>query len=213
MGKRKNRKVSSSRRELVFDEEKRREYLTGFHKRKLQRRKAAVEEIKQKIKVEQKKMKEEVRYAPTIICFQRVFLLCSFEEIDEVERLVTAKTESVLYDHPSHTVTVTTISDLDLSGVGLLPPGIIEVVILQKDENQEESAAKFTAPLPKKAGDPLLSKRICSLTKTLHARSRSKSQKRPPRTMDGKKQPIRPTGRTSKAQRRRQTGKTGRNRE
>ncbi|XP_072277219.1 nucleolar protein 12 [Pyxicephalus adspersus] len=207
MGKRKNRKVSSSRRELVFDEEKRREYLTGFHKRKLQRRKAAVEEIKQKIKVEQKKMKEEF-FPESGIGKKKSNVFFFLEEIDEVERLVTAKTESVLYDHPSHTVTVTTISDLDLSGVGLLPPGIIE-----KDENQEESAAKFTAPLPKKAGDPLLSKRICSLTKTLHARSRSKSQKRPPRTMDGKKQPIRPTGRTSKAQRRRQTGKTGRNRE
>lgn len=33
---------------------------------------------------------------------------------------MTAKTESVQYDHPNHTVTVTTISDLDLSGARLL---------------------------------------------------------------------------------------------
>lgn len=206
MAKKKHKKVSS-RRELVFDEEKRREYLTGFHKRKLQRRKAAVEEIKQKIKEEQKRMKEDRHKEYMKMLKEREEAL---EEIDEVERLVTAKTESVLYDHPNHTVTVTTISDLDLSGIGLLPPGTIEEV---DDENQEESSPKLTVPLPKKAGDPLLSKRISSLTKTLHARSQRKSQKRPSRTMDGKKQPIRPPGRTSKAQRRRQTGKTGRNRE
>lgn len=37
-----------------------REFLTGFHKRKVERRKAAVEEIKRKLKEEEKKMKEEV---------------------------------------------------------------------------------------------------------------------------------------------------------
>lgn len=40
---------------------------------------------------------------------------------------MTAKTESVQYDHPNHTVTVTTISDLDLSGarlLGLTPPEV-----------------------------------------------------------------------------------------
>lgn len=39
-----------------------REYLTGFHKRKVERRKAAVEEIKRKLKEEQRKMKEEVLF-------------------------------------------------------------------------------------------------------------------------------------------------------
>lgn len=37
-----------------------REYLTGFHKRKVERRKVALEEIKKKLKEEQRKMKEEV---------------------------------------------------------------------------------------------------------------------------------------------------------
>lgn len=37
-----------------------REYLTGFHKRKVERRKVALEEIKRKLKEEQRKMKEEV---------------------------------------------------------------------------------------------------------------------------------------------------------
>lgn len=37
-----------------------REYLTGFHKRKVERKKAAIEEIKQRLKQEQKKLREEV---------------------------------------------------------------------------------------------------------------------------------------------------------
>lgn len=37
-----------------------REYLTGFHKRKVERRKAAVAEIRKKIKEEQIRVREEV---------------------------------------------------------------------------------------------------------------------------------------------------------
>lgn len=40
---------------------------------------------------------------------------------------MTAKTESVQYDHPNHTVTVTTVSDLDLSGARLLGLPLPEV--------------------------------------------------------------------------------------
>lgn len=38
-----------------------REYLTGFHKRKVERKKAAIEEIKQRLKKEQKQLREEVQ--------------------------------------------------------------------------------------------------------------------------------------------------------
>lgn len=41
---------------------------------------------------------------------------------DELEDAVISTTESVQYDHPNHTVTVTTISDLDLTGGHLLAP-------------------------------------------------------------------------------------------
>ncbi|MEE6516841.1 hypothetical protein FKM82_026614 [Ascaphus truei] len=222
MGKRKQNNGPGSRRELLFDEEKRREYLTGFHKRKVQRRKAAVEEIKQKIKLEQKKMREERHKEYMKMLKEREDAL---EEADELERLVTSKTESVQYDHPNHTVTVTTVSDLDLSGVCLLGPDREEE---EKEGGEDGLQAKSSASLPKKSGDPLLSKRICSLNASLHSRSQSKSTKRPARTQDGKKKPPprgkpqdgnkrqprgKSTGRTSKAQRRRQTGKTGRNRD
>jgi ribosomal RNA-processing protein 17 len=37
-----------------------REFLTGFHKRKLQRKKRAEEELKQQLKEERKRLKHEV---------------------------------------------------------------------------------------------------------------------------------------------------------
>ncbi|XP_073405593.1 nucleolar protein 12 [Dendrobates tinctorius] len=204
MGRKKQKKTAIARRELVFDEEKRREYLTGFHKRKLQRRKSAVEEIKRKIKDEQKRLKAERHKEYLKMLKEREEAL---EEADEIERLVTSKTESIVFDHPNHTVTVTTISDLDLSGVGLLPPGVIEA----EDEKKNEEGQSKSTSLPKKANEPLLSKRICSLTKSLNARTQRKSSKRPPKLQEKKQTTVRTTGRTSKTQRRRQTGRTGRN--
>ncbi|KAF5911966.1 hypothetical protein HPG69_009922 [Diceros bicornis minor] len=128
MGRNKKKKRDGDDRRprlvLSFDEEKRREYLTGFHKRKVERKKAAIEEIKQRLKEEQKKLREERHQEYLKMLAEREEAL---EEADELDRLVTAKTESVQYDHPNHTVTVTTISDLDLSGarlLGLPPPEV-----------------------------------------------------------------------------------------
>ncbi|KAE8611610.1 hypothetical protein XENTR_v10012522 [Xenopus tropicalis] len=215
MGKKKQKKGSTSCRELTFDEEKRREYLTGFHKRKMQRRKAAVEEIKRKIKEEQKKMREERHKEYMKMLKEREEALCELEETDELEGLVTSKCESVQYDHPNHTVTVTTISDLDLSGIGLLPLGKAQEEEEENEKDADEEQPKSSVSLPKKAGDPFLSKKICSLTASLHARSQRKAGKRPSRTNDKKKQTSgkQVSGRTSKAQRRKQTGKIGRNRD
>ncbi|NP_001403054.1 nucleolar protein 12 isoform 6 [Mus musculus] len=150
----------------------------------------------------------------------------ALEEADELERLVTAKTESVQYDHPNHTVTVTTISDLDLSGARLLGLPLPEVgprTDLGKqglgqgdqDGSQEEemsSLEKPTKALPRKSKDPLLSQRISSLTATLHAHSRKKvKRKHPRRAQDSTKKPPSAT-RTSKTQRRRRmTGKARHN--
>lgn len=51
-----------------------REYLTGFHKRKVERRKAAVAEIKKKIKDEQIRVREEVSPGTS-------FILNSYEHV------------------------------------------------------------------------------------------------------------------------------------
>lgn len=114
----------------------------------------------------------------------------ALEEADELDQLVTAKTESVQYDHPNHTVTVTTISDLDLSGarlLGLTPP---EGGSGDGSEEAASSMEKPTKALPRKSRDPLLSQRISSLTASLHAHSRKKvKRKHPQRTQDSKKPP------------------------
>ncbi|XP_047407654.1 nucleolar protein 12 isoform X1 [Sciurus carolinensis] len=181
-----------------------REYLTGFHKRKVERKKAAIEEIKQRLKKEQKKLREERHQEYLKMLAEREEAL---EEADELDRLVTAKTESVQYDHPNHTVTVTTISDLDLSGARLLGLPLPEPGVGDGSKEETSSMEKPTRALPRKSKDPLLSQRISSLTASLHAHSRKKvKRKRPRRAQDSTKKPPSAT-RTSKTQRRRLTGK------
>ncbi|XP_053112713.1 nucleolar protein 12 [Hemicordylus capensis] len=195
---------SASRRVLTFDEDSRREYLTGFHKRKVERRKVAVEEIKRKLKEEQKKMKEERHKEYMKMLKEREEAL---EEADELDHLVTSQTESVSYDHPNHTVTVTTISDLDLSGTRLLGLPTQEG---EDDGMEREDASSVSAcTLPKKSRDPFLSQRISSLTASLHSRSQKKTKGKQTRHSQGaKKRAQKPsTGRTSKSLRRKMTGR------
>ncbi|XP_063976917.1 nucleolar protein 12 [Diachasmimorpha longicaudata] len=80
---------------LVFDEEKRKDFLGGFHKRKLQRRQKAQEELKEKLKQERKRIKQEAR--------ERFKTLVSQRDVPELEELlqqqeyeVDGKTVSIL---------------------------------------------------------------------------------------------------------------------
>lgn len=66
---------------LVFDETKRREFLGGFRKRKVERQKQAQEEIKQKLKDEKKRIKQENKEA-----YKR--LVVSHRPIPELEKLL-----------------------------------------------------------------------------------------------------------------------------
>lgn len=80
------------------------------------------------------------------------------EEADELDRLVTAKTESVQYDHPNHTVTVTTISDLDLSGarlLGLTPPEVGPSLSAGKKQCGGRLASQGCSVLAHVVGTPL----------------------------------------------------------
>ncbi|KAM6215935.1 nucleolar protein 12 isoform 4-T4 [Rhynchocyon petersi] len=206
MGRNKKKKRDGDDRRprliLSFDEDKRREYLTGFHKRKVERKKAAIQELKQRLKEEQKKLREE-EYLKMLAEREE-----ALDEADELEQLVTAKTESVQYDHPNHTVTVTTISDLDLSGARLLGLPAPEVSPRREAGAEEVSSVEKPAKaLPRKSKDPLLSQRISTLTASLHAHSRKKIKKKHPRrAQESAKKPPSAT-RTSKTQRRRLTGR------
>ncbi|XP_053799590.1 nucleolar protein 12 isoform X1 [Vidua macroura] len=163
MGRKKNKKGPGGREGrlvVTFDEERRREYLTGFHKRKVERRKAALEEIKRKLKEEQRKMKEERHQEYLKMLSEREEAL---EEADELEHLVTSRTESVNIDHPNHIVTVTTISDLDLSGarqLGLTSP--VGKTDGSEEEKGEEVVNKPVRTMPKKSRNPFLSEKVCT---------------------------------------------------
>jgi len=71
---------------LVFNEGKRREFLTGFHKRKLQRKKKAKEELEQDLKNEKKRLKAEARES-----YKK--LVKSYAPIPEVEDLLAEEYE------------------------------------------------------------------------------------------------------------------------
>ncbi|NXD10042.1 NOL12 protein, partial [Nothocercus nigrocapillus] len=212
MGKKKKKGASGAVGRLVvtFDEERRREYLTGFHKRKVERRKLALEEIRRKLKEEQRKMKEERHKEYLKMLSEREEAL---DEVDELEHLVTAQTESVNIDHPNHIVTVTTISDLDLSGARQLGLTTSEGKSIGSEEEKEEEAVnRPTRAIPKKSRNPLLSEKISSLTASLHMHSRKKTKGKRPQRGQGPRKKIQKssTGRTTKTQRRRLTGKMGR---
>lgn len=137
----------------------------------------------------------------------------ALDEFDELEHLVTSQTESVNIDHPNHIVTVTTISDLDLSGARQLGLTTSEGKSDGSEEEKgEEVVNKPARTMPKKSRNPFLSEKISSLTATLHMHSRKKKKgKRPQRGQGPFKKIQKPsTRRTTKTQRRRLTGKMGR---
>lgn len=139
--------------------------------------------------------------------------LVSPEEADELEHLVTSRTESVNIDHPNHIVTVTTISDLDLSGarqLGLTSP--VGKSDGSEEEKGEEVVNKPVRTMPKKSRNPFLSEKISALTATLHMHSRKKTKGKRSQRGQGPRKKIQKssTGRTTKTQRRRLTGKMGR---
>ncbi|XP_021413730.2 nucleolar protein 12 [Oncorhynchus mykiss] len=206
---------------VMFNDNERQDYLTGFHKRKVERRKAAVVEIQTKIKEEQKRVKEERHKEYLKLLQERNEALDEDDddEEDELEDVITGTTESVQYDHPNHTVTVTTISDLDLTGASLFAPETNQVT---EEEKEVEEQEKMSA-MPKKSGNPILNKKICSLNASLHAHqtqrkgSRKGKQEGKGRGRPTDKKPCATdkkgrieknrVGRTSKKQRRRLTGK------
>ncbi|XP_011313788.1 nucleolar protein 12 [Fopius arisanus] len=88
---------------LVFDEEKRKDFLGGFHKRKLQRRRKAQDELKVKLKEEKKRIKQEAR--------ERFKTLVSQRDVPELEELL-QKTE---YEADGKTVSILELNVNDLS--------------------------------------------------------------------------------------------------
>ncbi|XP_056144480.1 nucleolar protein 12 [Lampris incognitus] len=204
---------------VMFDDKNRQEFLTGFHKRKVERRKAAVVEIQKKIKEEQKRVREQRHKEYMKMFKERTEAL--EEDEDDLEDVITGTTESVQFDHPNHTVTVTTISDLDFTKTSLLGPAERQG---KEDGNEEEEGQEEKkgveekrCAIPKRAGNPILNKKIRSLTASLsnYTKQRKRKGKQEGRGERGQPTHRRPAvtenknrlGRTTKKHRRRQTGK------
>ncbi|XP_070579949.1 nucleolar protein 12-like [Ptychodera flava] len=107
----KNPRNRQNKFHLVFDEENRKDFLTGFRKRKDERRKKARQDAEKKLKEERSQIKKE----------KRKFVREKLQNLDRtstsykaLDRLLNASEEPVVYDHPEHTVTVTTITDVNL---------------------------------------------------------------------------------------------------
>uniref|UniRef100_A0A8C1PFG2 Uncharacterized protein n=1 Tax=Cyprinus carpio TaxID=7962 RepID=A0A8C1PFG2_CYPCA len=143
----------------------------------------------------------------------------ALDEADELVDAITATKESIQYDHPNHTVTVTTISDLDLSADRLLETD-------KRDEERKEEDGEKIQALPRTAGNPLMSEKIQRLTASLNSLKKQKKRRRKWKP----KQEVRRgshqsdwksssftnnkklrKGKSTKAQRRKRTGRNERN--
>ncbi|KAL1494004.1 hypothetical protein ABEB36_009679 [Hypothenemus hampei] len=103
--KRGNRKPKSRQIKvnLVFDEVKRREFLTGFRKRKLQRKKQAQEKLEKELKEERKRLKAEAKES-----YKK--LVVSHRDIPELENLLSTE-----YEEDDVTVKVTELSTNEIA--------------------------------------------------------------------------------------------------
>jgi Nucleolar protein 12 (25kDa) len=83
------KKQKKVKNELVFDNQKREEFLKGFSKRKLQRKKKAQEETEKLLKEEKKRIKDEVSLLAGLVTYLEQL---TFVDCDRRQR--TSKTSS-----------------------------------------------------------------------------------------------------------------------
>lgn len=107
--KKKRSKRPAKKIRLIFDENERKEFLTGFQKRKKERQKKAQEELKTRAREEKRRLKVEKREILQSLLGDKP-IAGSSADAEVVED------EPVTYDMPDHTVTVTNLDSTDLYG-------------------------------------------------------------------------------------------------
>lgn len=90
----KHRKPSQTKTEIVFDKSLRKEFLTGFSKRKKERQAKAKQELEDQIKAEKQKVKNEIRNARNMKLHNDV-VQSKLSEIRKLENLETKKSKFV----------------------------------------------------------------------------------------------------------------------
>lgn len=130
----KNRKTKTI---LVFDVKAREEFLTGFRKRKNERRKKAQDERKSQMKLDKKESKQRRK---ELLKKSMEYTGKRKKQNPEMDFKEFVKSE--VLDLPQHTVTITDISDVDFAGHGGLRLGQnkdSEHQIEEEEESTEET--------------------------------------------------------------------------
>lgn len=110
----KKSKVKRSKFELVFDNEQRHEFLTGFSKRKQARKKAARDQLEKKYKEEVARIKKQKREQVK----QRLEEVASVKNLRGIDLAKLAQNEldkEEVIDLPQHVVTITSTEEIDLT--------------------------------------------------------------------------------------------------
>lgn len=144
----KNPKNRKTKVHLVFDEESRKEFLTGFRRRKLDRKKFHQKRLAEQHKEAVRQMRRERKKALE----ESVNLNLQFPD-EKLEKELSSQNQEV-HDLPDHTVTVTSVTDLDLSSTpgGLGPPELEyesdeSEDTIHKEDDEEDEDDDFGFPL------------------------------------------------------------------
>ncbi|CAO1294995.1 unnamed protein product [Diamesa serratosioi] len=101
-----NKKTKKAKTELIFDNKKREEFLTGFTKRKLQRKKKGAEQTARLLKAEQKRIKEETKDFKSK-------LKQSFKPLEELKEILGGEEEE--YETEEAKVTINALKPEDMA--------------------------------------------------------------------------------------------------
>ncbi|XP_017771724.1 PREDICTED: nucleolar protein 12 [Nicrophorus vespilloides] len=126
-------KNRSNKLNIVFDEGKRREFLTGFHKRKLQRKQYAKDKLEKDLKEERKRLKLEAKES-----YKK--LVVSHRDIPEVDKILGREVEE--FEDEEVTVKVVELSPEEIAKennwIGPNKPKYDEDVEEEEDEEIED---------------------------------------------------------------------------
>lgn len=146
-------KNGHSKLELVFDNEQRHEFLTGFSKRKQARKKAARDQLEKRYKEEVARIKKEKRDQVK----RRLEEVASVKNSRGIDLAKLAQNEldkEEIIDLPQHVVTITSTEEIDLTTpkenafLGSNTSNDVEIIDNSKDAEEEldtraiDSAAK-----------------------------------------------------------------------
>ncbi|KFM73616.1 Nucleolar protein 12, partial [Stegodyphus mimosarum] len=153
---------------LIFDEKERTEFLTGFRKRKLERKMKVKEDLAEMLKKEKKKIKQSQKETiRNTILSQR--------QVPEVQHLL----EPVTYDLPDHTVTIKEVDDMNSVPASSTLTDAAIMPFSAKSEEEVEKLRKVIKELKEKRMKTLKKSTVQSAAKKLQKKSdRQKARRR-----------------------------------